>query len=170
MRKLSAVISVVMLGAMANTALAAQPEPVTLAPMEHVPAQLVVVDIDGAEHVYTATDIEALGSYRLVTTTPWRDEPTLFEGGLLQDLLAAHGLTSMDAIQVTAENDFQTILERSVWENVPVVLATRVEGAPHSRRARGPIQFVVSDEVYGVSPHVAERHLVWMAARIEPAG
>lgn len=148
--------------------MAAQPEPVELEPISHAAAQLVVVDIDGNEHRYSQAELEALGGYRIETTTPWREVPARFEGGLLQDLLAAHGLSEVEAIQVTAENEFQTVLERSVWQNVPVLLATRVDGQPHSRRARGPIQFVVPDELYSGSPYVAERHLVWMAARIEP--
>jgi hypothetical protein len=166
LRILGAVIALV---SSAASALAAQPEPVTLPPIAHLPAELTVVDLSGQEHVYTPADLEALGSVRLTTTTPWRDEPAVFEGALLKDLLAAHGLDTVDAIQVVAENDFHTIVERSVWENVDVVLATRVDGRAHSRRTRGPIQFVVSDSVYMTSGHVQERHLVWMAARIQAA-
>jgi hypothetical protein len=104
----------------------------------------------------------------MVTTTPWRSEETVFEGGLLQDLLRKHGLDQVGAIRVVAENEFESILESAVWEAAPILLATRVEGRPHSRRARGPIQFVVSMEDYDGSRVIEERHLVWMAARIEP--
>ncbi len=143
-------------------------ERVTLVPIDHTPAQLVVVEEDGTEFVYSQADIEALGSYRLVTTTPWRAEAVMFEGGLLQDLLKKHDLDDAEAIRVIAENEFETILERDVWTNVSVLLATRVEGQPHSRRTRGPIQFVVSMDDYEGSEAVTERHLVWMVARIEP--
>lgn len=147
---------------------AADVERVDLEPVSHVDATLTVVDADGNETVYTPQDIEALGGYRMVTTTPWRSEETVFEGGLLQDLLVKHRLDQTGAIRVVAENEFESILESAVWEAAPILLATRVEGRPHSRRARGPIQFVVSMEDYDGSPVIEERHLVWMAARIEP--
>ena len=151
------------------TAMQAAPlEQVVLAPIDHVPAELVVVDEDGGEFFYSQADIEALGSYRLVTTTPWRAEAVVFEGGRLQDLLKKHGLDDAESIRVIAENEFETIFEHDVWSNIPILLATRVEGEPHSRRARGPIQFVVSMEDYEGSDVISERHLVWMVARIEP--
>lgn len=150
-------------------AIAAPPEPVSLEPIEHLPAELVVVDQAGTEHIYTPADLEQLGAYRLTTTTPWRDTPAVFEGASLRDLLERHGLADGDAILVVAENEFQTIIEREVWENVPMILATRVDGQAHSRRARGPIQFVVPDDIYSRGEHVFERHLVWMAARIQPS-
>ena len=147
---------------------AANVETVDLEPIGHVDATLTVVDANGNETIYTPQDIEALGGYRMVTTTPWRNEETVFEGGLLQDLLRKHGLDQAAAIRVLAENEFESILESAVWEAAPILLATRVEGRPHSRRARGPIQFDVSMKDYGGSPVIEERHLVWMAARIEP--
>ncbi|MBT8425579.1 MAG: hypothetical protein KJO67_11430 [Silicimonas sp.] len=104
----------------------------------------------------------------MVTKTPWRPEEAVFEGTTLQVLLRAHGLDGSEAIRVTAENDFQSIVEREVWEDVPILLATRVDGRPHTRRARGPIQFVIPDADYSSSDVAKEGHLVWMAARIEP--
>lgn len=147
---------------------AAAPEPVAPDPVEHAEAVLVVVDPDGVETTYTPADLEALGMYRMVTTTPWRPEAAAFEGALLVDLLTRHGLENVSALRVTAENEFQTTLEKAVWEASPFILATRVDGRPHQRRARGPIQFVVSMDDYDGSDVIAETHLVWMAARIEP--
>ena len=149
--------------------LADGPERVALQPVQFAEATLVVIDSAGTETVYTPADIEALGTYRMVTATPWRETPAVFDGGLLQDLLTRHGLDGVPAIRVIAENEFESILEREVWQAAPVLLATRVDGSPHSRRTRGPIQFVVSMEDYNDSDVIAERHLVWMASRIEPA-
>lgn len=166
--KLVRIFAVAFAALSAASVQAANLETVTLKPVRHAEAKLVVVDISGAETVYTPADIEALGAYRMVTTTPWRSEETVFEGGLLQDLLKRHGLENAGAIRVIAENEFESILEQDVWEAAPVLLATRVEGQPHSRRTRGPIQFVVSMDDYDGSNVIAERHLVWMASRIEP--
>lgn len=161
----------ILLGLLLNpvSAVASGVEPTTVEPIAYDNALLIVVDMEGKETAYTPADLEALGTYRLVTSTPWRPEPAEFVGALLQDLLKKHGLDKATAIRVLAENEFESVLEREVWEEAPILLATRVDGKPHSRRERGPIQFVVAAEDYVGASAIAERHLVWMAARIEPA-
>ena len=151
---------------LAQSAMAA-PKPVDLAPMHHKEAKLEVRVGDGSSAAYAPADLEAFPTYRVETTTPWREEPAVFEGILLTDLLAAHGLLDAPSIRVTAENDFTSVISREVWEAAPILVATRVDGRPHSRRSRGPIQFVVASEDYVGSPIVTEAHLVWMAAVIE---
>lgn len=145
----------------------AAPVSVTLEPMEHMQAELVVARPDGSEMSYTPAALEEFPTYRLRTTTPWRAEPAEFDGVMLRDILAANGLEGVDAILVTAENDFTATLPRALWETVDVVVVTRVDGRPHSRRARGPIQFVIDMDAYEASDVALEDHLVWMAARIE---
>lgn len=140
---------------------------VELQPMTHFDAQLVVLGPDGRETTYSPSELERLPTYRLVTTTPWRDVPATFEGVLLADVLKANGLSWVTSILVTAENDYKTAISREVWENVDILVATRVDGKPHSRRARGPIQFVIDADTYASSDLVNESMLVWMAAHIE---
>ncbi len=146
---------------------AAAPQPVELKPMRHKEAQLEVRPGDGSGAVYEPADLENFPTYRVETTTPWRETPAVFEGILLTDLLAAHGLLGAPSIRVTAENDYSAVIAREVWEAAPILVATRVDGRPHSRRERGPIQFIVPSEDYVGSPIVTEDHLVWMAAVIE---
>ena len=141
---------------------------VELAPIAHAEASLVVVGTDGGEVTYSPEDLETFSTYSLTTATPWRDDPADFEGVLLADVLAANGLDSVDAIAVTAENDYRTVIEREIWETVDILLATRVDGRAHSRRARGPIQFVIDMDAFNASDLTSESNLVWMAARIEP--
>lgn len=152
---------------LATTAQANTPEPITLDPIEHLPAELVIQGADGTEIRYTPAELEAFDTYRLRTTTPWREVPADFDGVLLADILARSGLDTAEEIKVTAENEFQTTIPRTLWETVPVLVATRVNGRPHTRRERGPIQFVIGMEDYTTSPIASEVHLVWMAARIE---
>lgn len=147
---------------------AGQPEPVALSPVKHAAASLEVIGTDGATKVYTPGDLETFATYRLKTTTPWRQEAAAFEGVLLTDILAANGLSDVPAIKVTAENDFTSVIRREVWQSIPILVATRVDGQPHSRRSRGPIQFVMDMDAYTASGAASESDLVWMAARIEP--
>lgn len=166
---LKAAICAAILFAVSAPATATEVTPVSLDATEHLRAELVLVRPDGTEMRYTPADLERLPTYSLTTTSPWRDTPARFEGVLLADLLAANGLAEADAILVTAENDFTSILEREAWTSVDFLVATRVDGRPHTRRARGPIQFIVDHETYETSPVVHEQHLVWMASRIEAA-
>ena len=152
----------------ASVAAAQTPEPSTLSPIEHMDAELVVTGADGSETSYSPAELETLPTYRLRTTTPWREEPADFDGVLLTDLLERHGLLELESIEVLAENDFRTVIPRAVWDSVPVLLATRVNGAALTRRERGPILFVIGAEDFARNPVVSESHLVWMAARIAP--
>lgn len=147
----------------------ADPKPVELPPVTHENAQLVIFGDDGSRQVYTPEQLEAFPTYQIETTTPWRDEPAIFSGILLADLLEFHGLMSGKPLRVIAENEFSTIFESSVLKAAPILVATRVNGAPHSRRARGPIQLIVEDSVYHSDARLTESHLVWMASRIELA-
>lgn len=156
-----------LLGVLPATMLAA-PQSVMLEPTEHMAAQLVVVGPDGTETAYSPANLERLPTYRLRTTTPWRPQPADFDGVLLRDILAANGLLEVDAILVTAENDFTATIPRALWETLDVMVATRVDGRPHTRRERGPIQFVIDMDDYESHDIAMEEHLVWMAARIEP--
>lgn len=152
--------------ALCANAVAAAPQPVKLAPTKHHSAKLEIRLADGSVAIYTPAQLESLPTYSITTTTPWRSEPAVFEGILLTDLLDAHGLRDQASFTVIAENEFSASMERVAWEAAPILVATRVNGKPHTRRERGPIQFVIAEEDYEGSPHFREQHLVWMAAVI----
>ena len=141
--------------------------PVDLGPLKHRAATLTIIAPDGSEVSYTPAELEQFPTYQLTTTTPWRDAPAVFEGVMLADVLAAHGLDTVAAIKVTAENDYSTTIEQALFSSVDILVATRVDGRPHSRRVRGPIQFVIDAETFANSSLTSESNLVWMAARIE---
>ncbi|MEY1554427.1 molybdopterin-dependent oxidoreductase [Yoonia sp. R2331] len=142
---------------------------VSLEPIAHDQATLVIVGQDSTEMSYSPAELETLPTYRVTTTTPWREQPADFDGVLLSDLLDANGLGGADAILVTAENDYTTTLTRELIDSVEILVATRVNGEPHSRRERGPIQFVIEKSQFEGSPLTSESNFVWMAARIEAA-
>lgn len=162
-------LATVFAAATLNAAAAITLHEVTLPPINHTPAELVIVASDGTQTVYSQTALEEFSTYQMTTVTPWRDAETAFQGVLLREVLHAHGLADAEAILVTAENDYTTRLPRTLWQDIEVLIATRVEGQPHSRRARGPFQFVIDMEQLETSEVANEGHLVWMAARIEAA-
>ena len=128
-----------------------------------------VTDASGQMIPFTPADLETLPTYAMVTLTPWRERPARFEGVLLSDLLRETGLYDSAAIRVTAENDYITTIPRAVWTSLPILIATRVDGAPHSRRERGPIQFVIDMDAHRSTDLAREEYMVWMASRLEAA-
>lgn len=146
-----------------------QVDSAALAAVRFQKASLVVFGPEESAQ-YDPAALETLGMYRLTTRTPWRDAPATFEGVRLNDLLAAHGLDDAQAIRVTAENDYSVVIPRTAWTDHDALVVTRVDGRAHSRRERGPIQFVFDfdrDPVVGEKSF--EQNWVWMAARIEAA-
>lgn len=144
-------------------------EAVALEPMSLNPSSLTVAGPNGVFE-FSGADLEALGAHRVTTTTPWRETPAVFEGVLLTEVLAIAGLENTAKIRVVAENDYAVELPRSVWTERPLLIATRVDGAPHERANRGPLQFVFpmnADRTTARSDF--EGNWVWMAARIEAA-
>ena len=130
-------------------------------------AQLVVSGPSG-ETAYSPQQLETIGFQRLTTVTPWREAPAAFDGVLLTDILAANGLDDAHSINVVAENDYVVQISAEVWKRWPILVATRVNGKAHTRRQRGPIQFVLpmsEDRDAGLEEH--QSNWVWMAARIE---
>ena len=141
--------------------------PVDLGPVTHQRATLTVVAPDGSKRVYAPADLERFPTYRLTTTTPWRETPTVFEGVMLRDVLSASGLVGPEGIIVSAEDNYSTPMSRAMIDAVDVMIATRVDGQPHRRRNRGPIQFVIDSEDFTRSDLASEAHFVWMVSRIE---
>lgn len=150
-----------------QTLRADDPVSISLEPLAHSDASLTVVALDGTASVYSAQELENFSTYRVVTTTPWRTQPARFDGVMLSDILGANGLADVASIRVIAENDYAVSLPRELWANVPVMVATRADDQTISRRNRGPIQFVIHADEFAGSDVPHERHLVWMAARIE---
>lgn len=143
-------------------------ERVALEPLRLKRAELTVVGPNG-ETTYDGASLETLGGARLTSTTPWREEAATFEGVMLADLLAANGLLEVEAVRIIAENDYAVIVPRAVWTEHAALIATRVDGRAHSRRARGPLQIVFPmDADPATATTQFEQNWVWMAARIEP--
>lgn len=144
-------------------------KPTQLEPITLSSASLTIEDHNGVQTVYDISDLEQFPTYSLTTATPWREEPARFEGVMLSDILERHGLQEMEMIAVAAENDYVVRFNRVIWSTVPILVATRVNGAPISRRERGPIQFVIdADAMVEHDDILSERYLVWMAASLKP--
>jgi len=164
MRSLATLISILTLGA---TVACAELVPVDVDPIPFRTAALKVTSSQG-EVSYSPETLETLGTFSLTTITPWRDAPAEFVGVRLRDVLTAHGLDQETSIRVIAENDYAVELYSEAWMTMDALIATRVDGKAHSRRARGPLQIVfpMTDQPE-LGQGANQRYWVWMAAAIE---
>ncbi|MEM7683909.1 MAG: hypothetical protein AAF293_03730 [Pseudomonadota bacterium] len=143
-------------------------EPVSVDEVRFANASLTVATDEG-ETGYTPAELESFGTYAIRTVTPWRETAAEFVGVPLTEVLDAHGLAEAPAIRVVAENDYAVTIPSTVWTEHDLLIATRVDGKAHNRRARGPIQFVFDmSQDPGTGDEEFQRNWVWMAARIEP--
>ena len=114
-------------------------EPVDLAPLDKGEVVLEVATPEGVQ-AYDLAALEDLGVYRITTASQWDQEPPTFEGVLLADLLAKAGLADADAVELTAADDYSQVIPKEDWTTYPVILATRLDGAPLTDR--GPLRVV----------------------------
>jgi hypothetical protein len=116
---------------------------------------------------FDAAMLDALPQRETVTRTPWYDGPQRFSGPLLATLLdtVEAGGTRL---RVIAVNDYSAELPLEEVRTLPVILASRHNGAPMSLRDKGPL-FVIYpfDEVPGLLNETTLSRSVWQVRAIE---
>ncbi|ALN74988.1 hypothetical protein [Aureimonas sp. AU20] len=83
-------------------------------------------------------DIDALPQTSFRTTTPWTEGVVEFSGVLLQDCLAASGITG-DKLHLVALNDYEAEADRTDMANAEALLATRQNGRVMTIADKGPV-------------------------------
>jgi hypothetical protein len=97
--------------------------------------------VTGGEMNLTLAEIEALGSASIVTTTPWHDGPTTFEGVPMARFLDAVGARGTSAY-VQALNDLSIDIPVSDLTRFDAILAFRTDGQYMEIADKGPL-FIV---------------------------
>jgi hypothetical protein len=97
--------------------------------------------VTGGEMNLTLAQIEAMGSARIVTTTPWHDGRVTFEGVPMARFLAAVGAHGTTAF-VQALNDFSIDIPLSDLTRFEAVLAFKTNGSYMEIADKGPL-FIV---------------------------
>lgn len=143
------------------------PRPVSLTPLDATQEVLRVAGEQG-DKSYSLSRIEALGLYRVNTTTFWPEDDGTYEGVLLADLLADAGLSEASAIRILALDGFSQVMPREDWERWPVLLATRRDGRPMGVRDKGPLRIIYPrDADPRLSDSVYRLRWVWLIDTIE---
>ena len=122
----------------------------------------------GLERALSIQELEALGTWRLRTTSPWDEGEISVEGPLLRDVLAHVGLAQAERIVVRSADAYAPTIPQEDWRDFPVVLATRLDGQPLGRRHKGPTRIIYPLLEYPQlkSPQNQARW-VWLISSIE---
>lgn len=85
--------------------------------------------------------LNALGSHRLVTHTPWTDGATVFTGVLARDVLDAVGAKGTSVL-ATAVDDYASEVPIQDFYDYPVILAMSMNGQELSPRDKGALWII----------------------------
>ena len=122
---------------------------------------------NGKEAVFDRPMLEALGTDKFKTTTPWYNGEVSFEGVRMDALMRHVGATG-NSVLVTALNDFSTEIPVSDFSRHGVLLALKRDGNYMPVRDKGPL-FIVYP--FDSSPELkAQKYYsrsAWQAAKFD---
>jgi hypothetical protein len=125
--------------------LAGQASATQLASPKGDPILVVSGDIantnDGEVARFDRAMLEAIGTVKLTTMTPWYDAPSEFEGVSMRALMTFVGARGNEVL-AKALNDYQSAIPMSDFEHYDVVLALKRDGELMPIRDKGPL-FIV---------------------------
>ena len=98
-------------------------------------------NVEGGERTFTDADLLALPQVSFETATNWTEGNLTFSGPSLASVLEAAGAGDGD-LTLAAINDYVVSMPRAVVEAGAPIVANRIDGAPLSRRDKGPLWIV----------------------------
>ncbi|MFN4210077.1 MAG: molybdopterin-dependent oxidoreductase [Devosia sp.] len=131
----------------------------------------VILTIDGAISGgvpvdMTRTQLEALGSASVATSTPWHEGAPQFEGVPMSALLEHVGATG-EVAEVLALNDYRTTIPVSDFMDYPVILALKQDGEYMSVRNKGPLFIIYPfDDFDELQADIYYSRSAWQVRRI----
>lgn len=142
----------------------------TLSPGEAVPAPAgrVVLVVRGAENANVGNDLrldlellDQLDQVEMSVDDPAATgERATFSGPLVRTVMALAGGRG-DTIHAVALNDYEIDVPVSDADDLPLLLATRMNGAPMSVANYGPTRFIYPTDGYDLDPATYDPRLIW---------
>ncbi len=140
----------------------------------HAQTVLTVVEKTGGETSkvveFSMEELLALKQYEISTENDYVDGKPTFKGPLMRDVLKGINTEGAEIARLIAVDDYSSqapVVEAMQYD---VILALQKDGAPLSRRGKGPIWVIypMSDHKELRRPEINGR-LVWQLAKIEVA-
>lgn len=115
----------------------------------------------------TVADLEKMPQARLVTTTPFLEGKTTFDGVLLRDLLKAAGLSAPKLV-MTALNDYSIEIPLSDATDYDVIVAYKVDGQYMRVRDKGPFWLIYPlDQHPELQNEATATKMIWQMKAID---
>lgn len=131
------------------------------------PILAVTGQVTGGEMNLTLADLEAMGSARIITSTPWHDGRVTFDGVPMARFLEAVGAHGTIAF-VQALNDFSIEIPLSDLTRFDAILAFKKDGNYMEIADKGPLFIVFPyDDVEEVRSALFYSRSVWQIHSIE---
>lgn len=116
---------------------------------------------DGADAVFDLDGLAALPHAQVVTSTPWTEGRTVFDGVLLRDLLAAVGATG-GTLRAIAINDYAVDIPADDAAAYDVIVAYQMNGEPMPVRDKGPLWIIYPmDDHAELRTPETEAKMIW---------
>ncbi|MFO1352154.1 MAG: molybdopterin-dependent oxidoreductase [Gammaproteobacteria bacterium] len=108
----------------------------------------------------------ALAQHKIVTSTPWTDSMTTFEGPLLRDVLDQVGARG-DTLDASALNDYRIQIPRADARQYPVIVALKMNGEELRVRTKGPLWIIYPwSEFPELQAETYYQRSIWQLRRI----
>ena len=121
----------------------------------------------GTEVNFTLSEIEAMGTAQIVTTTPWHDGEVTFEGvpmSRLMEAVGAHGTTAF----VLALNNYSTEVPMSDFTSYEAILAFKKDGQYMEVADKGPLFIIYPyDDVAELKSELYYSRSAWQVRSID---
>ncbi|RVV98566.1 hypothetical protein EKE94_06530 [Mesobaculum littorinae] len=130
--------------------------------------QLTVTTADGEARAYERQDLLEIEAHDVTTDNDYIDGTATFTGPRLSTLLQDAGLKPDDQLQVTALNDYRTIIPAHEVLDYDVIIAVLMDGEEMSVRDKGPfwVIYPMSDHAELQEPSFNDR-LIWQLSEIQ---
>lgn len=116
----------------------------------------------------TVREIEEAGLHDYTLFNPYDQREDRYTGVLIPDLVERFGAPEVQSITLTAIDDYIIEFSREEWNDLQIVLSTRVNGEYIGFDKKGPMRVVFPD--YDASKLEYQETLpkwIWMITRIE---
>lgn len=90
-----------------------------------------------------------------------------FSGPLMADVLELAGTGDATTMHATAVNDYVIDVPVSDATDLPLLLATEMDGEPMSVADYGPLRFVYPDEALDLDPAVYDARWIWQLVELD---
>ena len=111
--------------------------------------------------------IERMPKHRVITSTPWTESVSTFDGVLVRDLLRQLGITG-SSVKLVALNDYSVTIPIADLDSYDVILAYGRNGEPMPVRDKGPLWVIYPLDAHPeLNAQETHAKMIWQVRRME---